>query len=120
RSCNFAIWEGFKDVIDTNITKHWFASTPARKPYCYQLSKAEAQEQPLPKAARHTRSPSLSFLCSQASLKAIGIVTAVVLPEYMMLLNTFSSGNSSFSCTNLLILRFAWGGTNRSISRGVF
>ena len=42
--------------------------------------RAEAQVKPLPKAARHTKSPGLIRPCAKASLMAIGIEAAVVLP----------------------------------------
>lgn len=38
------------------------------------------QVNPLPKAASTTVSPSFTFPCSHASVKAIGIEAAVVLP----------------------------------------
>ncbi|MNR01287.1 hypothetical protein D3C85_1170870 [compost metagenome] len=52
----------------------------------YHLIIALAQVNPLPKAAKTTVSPDLIFPCSQASVKAIGIDAAVVLPYFWMLL----------------------------------
>jgi hypothetical protein len=52
----------------------------------YQRIKAEAQVNPLPKAAKQITSFSLTLPSAQASLKAIGMDAAVVLPYLMMLL----------------------------------
>ena len=54
----------------------------------YHLMMALAQVNPLPKAARTIVSPSFIFPCSQASVNAIGIEAAVVLPYFWMLLKT--------------------------------
>jgi hypothetical protein len=52
----------------------------------YQRIKAEAQVKPLPNAARQIKSFSFILPSAQASLIAIGIDAAVVLPYRMMLL----------------------------------
>lgn len=54
----------------------------------YHLIIALPQVNPLPKAAKTTVSPVLIFPCSQASVNAIGIEAAVVLPYFWMLLYT--------------------------------
>ncbi len=60
------------------------AKNPVHRCYAregpYHRSSALAQVKPLPKAARHTRSPSLTKPFSQASHNAMGIDAAVVLP----------------------------------------
>ena len=48
----------------------------------YHLIIALAQVNPLPKAAKTTVSPGLILPCSHASVKAIGIDAAVVLPYF--------------------------------------
>ena len=57
----------------------------------HHLNKALAHVNPLPKAARQTRSPSLILPCSQASQSAMGMDAAVVLPYFWILLYTWSS-----------------------------
>ena len=76
---------------------------------------ADAQVNPLPKAARQMRSPSLIFPASQASVRAMGIEAAVVFPYFMMLLNTFSAGSSRRWRTASEIRRLAWWGISRSM-----
>jgi len=46
----------------------------------YQRMSADPQVNPLPNAARQTRSPDLTAPASTASHKAIGMEAAVVLP----------------------------------------
>lgn len=48
----------------------------------YHRIKAEPQVNPLPKAAKQTKSPSFILLVSHASQSAIGIDAAVVLPYF--------------------------------------
>ncbi len=48
----------------------------------YHLIIALAQVNPLPNAAKTTVSPDFIFPCSQASVSAIGIEAAVVLPYF--------------------------------------
>ena len=72
-----------------------------RTPYArrwkhYHLIITLPQVKPLPNAARTTRSPSLIFPSSQASVRAIGILAAVVLPYRMILLYTWSSESLNF------------------------
>ena len=50
------------------------------KPKPHHRIRAEAHVKPLPKAARHTKSPGLMRPCAKASLRAIGMEAAVVLP----------------------------------------
>lgn len=52
----------------------------------YHLMITLPQVNPLPKAAKTTVSPDLIFPCSQASVKAIGMEAAVVLPYFWILL----------------------------------
>ena len=54
----------------------------------YQRISAEAQVNPLPKAAKQTKSPSLTFPASHASHNAIGIEAAVVFPYFWILFQT--------------------------------
>lgn len=54
----------------------------------YQRIITEPQVNPLPKAAKTTKSLSLILPCSQASVKAIITEAAVVFPYFMILLNT--------------------------------
>ena len=48
----------------------------------YQRINAPAQVNPLPNAARQTKSPSFIFPSSHASHKAMGTEAAVVLPYF--------------------------------------
>src|SRR5690554_2203709 len=56
--------------------------------FFYQRIITLPQVNPLPKAANTTKSPSLIFPCSQASVQAIGTDAAVVFPYFIMLLYT--------------------------------
>src|SRR5688572_24486823 len=62
---------------------------------------------PAPTDTISSVSPRLSRLLSTASLSARGIVAAVVLPNFSMLMTTFSSGTPSFSAADRMMRRFA-------------
>lgn len=62
------------------IIKKPFSAISFQSSAFYHLSNALAQVNPLPNAARHTRSPSFILPSCQASHKAMGIEAAVVLP----------------------------------------
>ena len=62
----------------------------------YQLIKALPQVNPLPKAAKTTKSPDLILPSSHASVIAMGMDPAVVLPYRIMLLYTWSSLRPNF------------------------
>jgi hypothetical protein len=61
----------------------------------YQRIIALAQVNPLPKAT-NTKSPFLILPISQASVSAIGMDAAVVLPNFWILLKTCSSLSPNF------------------------
>lgn len=61
-----------------------------------QRSRADAQVNPLPNAAKQITSLFFTLPSAQASLKAMGIDAAVVFPYRMMLLYTWSSRNAIF------------------------
>ena len=59
------------------------------------------------KAAKTTKSLSFILPSSQASVKAIITEAAVVLPYFIILLNTLSSDNLNFFCINCAIRKLA-------------
>lgn len=73
--------------LDPPTTYNFSSINPSRIHSCtphhsYHRSKALAQVNPLPKAAKHTRSPSCTLPNSQASHRAMGTLAAVVLPYF--------------------------------------
>jgi len=71
----------------TKISFNIYKSNAKCLEYAYHRITALPQVKPLPKAAITSKSPSFTLPCSIASVKAIGIDAAVVLPYFCILLN---------------------------------
>jgi hypothetical protein len=77
---------------DCSVNTSYFGLSSQTGQY-YHLINADAHVNPLPNAARHNRSPDLTLPSSHASVNAMGIEAAVVLPNRCRLLMTCDSSS---------------------------